>query len=414
MASALSALARLDSGRVLALLAGYFGDLDLADESVQDALAEAAATWLDRGIPDNPAGWLLTVGRNKGIDRLRRESSARRRTLAAAPELAAGPDTEAAEESALIVDDAHIADEQLRLMLLCCHPALDTQAQVALTLRLVGGVTTGEIAAAFLLPEATLAQRLVRAKRKIRDAGIPLSIPTALDSRVDALLGVLYLIFNEGYLSSNGRTGAIRVDLVGEAIRLTELASAVLPKSAEALGLLALELFHRARLDTRVDGVGDLILLPDQDRSRWDLAGIERANTVLTAAMAAMQPGPYQLQAIIAGYHANARVAADTDWAAVAGLYRQLAAMTPSPIIRLNSAVAVAMADGPLAGLGMLAELSGLDSYHLFHAAVGELQLRAGNPAAAAVAFDRAEQLTENPAEQRHLTRRRAACDPPG
>ena len=415
---------------MLALLARRFGDLDLADEAVQDGLTEAAQSWPERGIPDNPAGWLMTVARNKAIDRLRRAASARRRALAAAPELAAhsagldGSDPDAGpsdDDSRFIatgsaemeLTGAAGDDSQLRLMLLCCHPALDRESQVALTLRLVGGLTAPEIAAAFLIPTATLAQRIVRAKRKIRDAGIPLRIPTDVTERIDAALRVLYLIFNEGYLSRAGNAGIIRLDLADEALRLTRVLARLLPDNSEVAGLLALEIFHRARVDARTDDAGDLVLLDDQDRSRWDRPMIDEANAVLAAAMRRMRPGPYQLQAVIAAHHANARSRLDTDWQAINVLYQQLSAMTPSPVIALNQAVAVAMADGPPAGLTLLDRLTGLERYHLFHAARGELLLLAGDPGAAADCFEIARALTDNQAEQRHLDRRLTACGRP-
>jgi RNA polymerase sigma-70 factor, ECF subfamily len=414
---ALTRLARKESGRVLALLARRFG-VDVADEAVQDALAEAARVWPADGAPSNPPAWLMTVAKCKAIDRVRRESSARRRTLTAAGDLARhGDDPGATGWEARMIDDdpadhpVHaMGDEHLRLVLLCCHPALDRDAQVALTLRLVGGLTTQEIAAAFLVPEATLAQRIVRAKRKIRDAGIPLSIPADLDGRVDALLAVLYLVFNEGYLSRGDGGGVVRVDLVDEAIRLTTLAAQLLPDHAEVDGLLALELFHRSRAVTRTDALGDLVLLHQQDRTRWDLAAIREGNAVLQRALQRMQPGAYQLQAVIAAHHANARTAADTDWPAIAALYRQLEAMTGSLVVRLNHAIAVAMADGAYAGLALLDGVDGLDAYHLFHAARGELLLRAGDTPAARAAFERALALTDNPAERRHLQRRLATA----
>lgn len=416
---ALTQVTREEGGRVIALLARRFGDVDLADESVQDALVEAARVWPQQGVPANPPAWLLSVARRKAIDRLRRASSARRRTMAAAPnlvgpdlvgpDLAVGDDDEPEERW---VDDHHdVDDDHLRLVLVCCHPALDRDTQVALTLRLVGGLTTPEIASAFLVPEATLAQRIVRAKRKIRDAGIPLSIPVELDERVDAVLAVLYLIFNEGYLTRSDRDEVVRVDLVDEAVRLTALLTALLPGRAEVEGLLALQLFHRARFVTRQDLAGDLVLLDHQDRTRWDLAEIERANAVLHRAMQRMSPGPYQVQAIIAGHHANARTAADTDWSSIAALYRQLVAMTGSPVVRLNHATAVAMADGPRAGLALLDRLDGLDRYHLFHAVRGELLARSDQPDAARASFETARSLTDSPAERRHLTRRLEALE---
>jgi RNA polymerase sigma-70 factor, ECF subfamily len=401
-------LAREESGRVVALLARRFNDLDLADDAVQDALIEAVSVWAERGIPDNQAGWLLSVARRKAIDRLRRLSSARRRTMQAANELLAQTESDDAERSPMI-DDANaptMGDEHLRLVLLCCHPALDRDTQVALTLRLVGGLSTPEIAAAFLVPEATLAQRIVRAKRKIRDAGMPLSIPSNLDERVDTVLSVLYLIFNEGYLTRGDRDGVVRLDLVDEAVRLTSVLNDLLPACAEVEGLLALEMFNVARMATRTDQAGDLVLLDRQDRTRWDLATIERANSLLTVAMSRMTPGPFQIQALIARSHANARTAADTDWPMIATLYGQLVRMTESAVVKLNHAVAVAMADGPNAGLALVNSLKGLDEYHLFHATRGELLMRADDHVAAAEAFARARILATNPAEQRHLDRR--------
>lgn len=421
-ADPLTRLAREHSGRVLAILARRFG-LDLAEEAVQEALAEAARVWPAQGAPTNPPAWLMTVAKRKAIDRVRREAAARRRTRAAAidrgvrgvgvdPRASSDEPADDEPDDRIDMDDdpERIADDQLRLMLLCCHPALDRDTQVALTLRMVGGLTTAEIASAFLVPEPTLAQRLVRAKRKIRAAGIPLSIPTDLDARVDALLGVLYLVFNEGYLSRSGGTDGrvVRVDLADEAIRLAAQLTDVLPGHAETEGLLALELFHRARSATRTDAAGELVLLEDQDRSRWDGAVISQANTVLGRAMRRLQPGPYQLQAVIASYHANARTAADTDWPAISRLYAQLVAMTDSPVVRLNHAIAVAMADGPLAGLALVDGIEGLDGYHLFHATRGELLARSGRPEEAVAAFDIALGLTDNPAERRHLERRRS------
>lgn len=310
-------------------------------------------------------------------------------------------------------DGADVRDDRLRLMLLCCHPALDRHTQVALTLRLVGGLTTVEIAAAFLVPEATLAQRIVRAKRKIRDAGIPLSIPADLTNRVDALLAVLYLVYNEGYLTrGGGSTEPVRVDLVHEAIRLTTQLVELLPDHAEVDGLLALQLFHASRSATRLDQHGELVLLDRQDRTRWDLDTIQEGNRVLARALRRMQPGPYQVQAVIASYHANARTADETDWPAIARAYSQLVAMTDSPVVRLNHAIAVAMADGPLAGLALLDGLTGLDRYHLLHSTRGELLARAGEDLAASAAFDRALTLVDNPAERRHLERRRSGLAP--
>ncbi len=389
---------------MLALLTRRFNDLDAADDAVQDALITALTAW-QSGIPENPAGWLYTVARNTLIDQVRRDRTSRRRLHQAAPELTAHHTTTDADEKEpdLIMDASSLGDERLRLLLLCCHPALDRDTQVALTLRLAGGLTAAEVAAAYLLPEATLTQRVVRAKRKIREAGMPLTIPANLDERVGALLRVLYLIFNEGYLS-RGAQHVTRVDLITEAIRLTRQVVDELPSSAEAEGLLALELYHHARSRGRVDAVGELVLLEHQDRTGWNLDEITEANARLRSAMSRMVPGPYQLQAIIAGYHANARTAADTDWSAIAELYAQLGRMAPNPVVELNRAVAIAMADGPLAGLAVLDRLTGLDDYHLFHATRGELLALAGRPGTES--FERARQLTSNEAERRHLARR--------
>ena len=405
IATTLAQVAREDSGRVVAVLARRFNDLDVAHDAVQDALVEAARAWPEVGLPTNPAAWLMTVANRRAIDASRRSSTAHRRTVAAGRELTADLDPETTGDP-MIDDENHMTDDHLRLVLLCCHPTLDVDTQVALTLRLVGGLTTAEIASAFLVPEATLAQRIVRAKRKIRDAGIPLTIPADLHARVDALLAVLYLVFNEGYLTRGDREETVRVDLVDEAIRLTTMAVELLPDHAEVCGLLALQLFHRSRTATRTDASGDLVLLEMQDRSKWDLTAIGDANAVLHRALRQMQPGPYQLQAIIAAHHANARTAADTDWSAIAALYRQLVAITDSPVVRLNHAIAIAMADGPQAGLAIIDELGGLDGYHLFHSARAELLLRAGMTAAAKEAFSMARSLAVAPAEQRHLERR--------
>jgi len=411
VSATLARVVRQERGRLVALLAGQFRDLDLADESVQDALEEAARTWPESGPPSNPAGWLLTVARRKAIDRLRRTVAARRRTLLAAPQLLADATAEPPTSGQTTawettVDHARVADDRLRLILLCCHPALDPDTQVALTLRLVGGLTTAEIAAAYLLPEPTLAQRIVRAKRKIREARIPLTIPAALDDRVGTVLRVIYLIFNEGYLTRRDVESVVRVDLVDEAVRLTGLLVDLVPAAAEAKGLLALELFHRARMRTRLDGAGELVLLADQDRSRWGLTEIRLANRVLRDGLQQRDPGPFVLQAVIAAQHANARTAADTDWPAIVTAYNQLLRLTPSPVVALNRAVAVAEADGPGLGLALLCEITGLEDYHLWRATQGELLLRTGDRDRAAHAFGQARELTANPAEQRHLDRR--------
>ncbi len=425
---ALTRLAREEGGRVLALLTRQFGDLDLAEEAVQEGLLEAARTWPGSPLPDNPAAWLHAVARRKALDGLRRAQSRRNRVVDAGVYLsrvdpatdpyadATGHDDRADETSddaslsATVVDDGRVADERLRLILLCCHPALDQQSQVALVLRLVGGLTTAQIAAAFVVPEPTLAQRIVRAKRKIRDARIPMSIPVDLAERLDAVLAVLYLVFNEGYLSRSAQFLALqRLDLAREAVRLTRLLDALLPGRAEVEGLLALELFHLARSDARADGTGDLVLLADQDRALWDPGTIRTANAVLASALRRMEPGPYQLQAVVASHHANASRADATDWSAIASAYRQLAAMTGSPVVALNHAAAVAEADGPAAGLVLLDGIEGLERYHLLHATRADLLRRVGRSDEAAESYRRALALTDNPAEQRFLQARLSA-----
>jgi RNA polymerase sigma-70 factor, ECF subfamily len=425
VSEAVTRMAREESGRVLALLARRFSDIDLADEAVQEALIEAASNWPIKGIPENTAGWLLTVARRKALDLLRKRASAQRRIRAAAPELSFANNPEASpavpqQANAMIIDkyDTNSGDlpvdgddEHLRLVLLCCHPALDREAQVALTLRLVGGLTTTEIAAAFLVPEPTMAQRIVRAKRKIRDAGIAMTMPDNIDQRIGSVLAVLYLVFNEGYLSRGDSKAVVRVDLFDEAIRLTRVVAQLSP-AAEVRGLLALELFHQARLSTRTTIDGDLVLLDDQDRSLWDLAKIAEANRLLHGAMRQMQPGAFQIQAVIAGHHANARTAADTDWSAIAGAYGHLGMVAPSAVVELNRAVALSMADGPYAGLALLDQLKErgeLQNYHLFHATLGELLIRADRQPEAVTAFEKALKLTSNPAEVRHLQARLAS-----
>lgn len=410
--AALTRLARDDGPRVLSVLASRFGDIDVADDAVQDALVDAARTWPRDGVPDNPGGWLMTAARNRATDRLRGRQREARRLATSGPELIER--SEAADSGGLSMienaDQSPLDDERLRLMLLCCHPALDDDAQVALTLRLVGGLTTEEIAAAFLVPPATLAQRIVRAKRKIRTAGIGMSMPSEIDERLGIVLGTLYLVFNEGYLAHGPTAEPIRLDLMAEALRLTRLVAELSNDHPEALGLLALELFARSRVATRTTTDHALVLLEDQDRSAWDLDDIDEANRVLASALRQLEPGPYQVQALIGSHHANARVAEDTDWPAIVLLYAQLDAMIDSPVIGLNHAVAVAMADGPLRGLRMVDELDGLDGYHLFWATKGELSLRAGRPHEAVPAFDRALELVSNTAERAHLIARRSAA----
>jgi RNA polymerase sigma-70 factor (ECF subfamily) len=408
--------AREDSGRVIALLARRYGDLDVADEAVQDALVDAGHRWPIDGVPTSPIAWLTTVANRKAIDAIRRADSRDRRLRAIAGDLLRRQDGESGDGDgleAMMVPDDRIDDAQLRLIFLCCHPALDQQSQVALTLRLVGGLTTAEIAAAFMVPEATLAQRIVRAKRKIRDARIPMSVPADLDDRTAAVLSVLYLVFNEGYLSRSATTdGLLRIDLANEAIRVTEALAELLPDRPEVTGLLALQLFQHARAAARTDATGSLVLLDDQDRSTWDRAAIARANALLAASMRRMQPGPFQMQALIASHHANAPTAADTDWLAIASAYRQLAAMTGSPVVALNHAVALAMTDGPAVALAALERIDGLDGYHLFHTTRAELLDRLGRFPEATDADVRALELIGNASERRFVERRIAARPP--
>ncbi len=412
--AALAQLVRQDAPRVLALLAGRFSDLHLADDAVADALAEAAKQWPVQGIPDNPGAWLNRVASRRAIDRVRRLDVERRRTRVAAHELHADPNETTTMHDTFLIDDPssdpNLPEDQLRLMFLCCHPALSTDAQVALTLRLIAGLTTDEIAAAYLIPTPTLAQRISRAKAKIRDAAIPLHLPQQLEHRLDAVLSVLYLVFNEGYLGRGEDPEPMRVDLCEEAMRLTRSLVELLPEHAEIHGLLALELFHHARHDTRLDANADLVLLPDQDRTKWHRPDIEQGNAALRHAMALKAPGRYQMQAMIAGYHTNAPDAGETNWSRIAALYDRLATIDPSPIVMLNRAVAIGMAESPQAGLDALPKGDDLATYHLFHAAEAELHLLAGSEEAARTAFAEARRLARNPAEIRHLDRRIADC----
>jgi RNA polymerase sigma-70 factor (ECF subfamily) len=408
--AALAQLVRQDAPRVLALLAGRYRDLHLADDAVADALAEAAKRWPVDGVPDNPGAWLNRVASRRAVDRIRRLDVERRRTQTAARELHADPNEPSTMADTILIDDPgsdpNLPEDQLRLMFLCCHPALNTDAQVALTLRLIGGLTTDEIAAAYLIPTPTLAQRISRAKAKIRDAAIPLHMPSHLEHRLDAVLSVLYLVFNEGYLGRGEAPEPVRVDLCEEALRLTRSLLELLPDHAEIHGLLALELFHHARRDARLDANADLVLLPDQDRTQWHQPGIDRGNVALRDAMALQAPGRYQIQAMIAGYHTNASNADATDWERIAALYDRLVTIDPSPIVVLNRAVAIGMAESPEAGLAALPVSDELATYHLFHAAQAELHVMAGNVEAARTAFAAAHRLARNPAEIRHLDRR--------